>query len=119
MEFCQPSELTVFARYTRRGGVGYIPLEYQRLSQTTINVWHVNRNSLSMTNLRWLSLFCFFIFRVDLPSNANTIYSSAILNEASSLVNIVPKQTKQLAKDYLVQRTLSSKTEHSPSVMAR
>ena len=72
-----------------------------------------------MTNLRWLSLFCFLYFALICPSNANTIYSSAILNEASSLVNIVPKQAKQLAKDYLVQRTLSSKTEHSPSVMAR
>ena len=72
-----------------------------------------------MTNLRWLSLFCFLYFALIFPSTANTIYSSAILNEASSLVNIVPKQAKQLAKDYLVQRTLSSKTEHSPSVMSR
>ena len=60
---------------------------------------------------RWLSAFALF---VTTQVAAATLYSSAMLNEANGLVDIVPKQSKQLATRYLSLRTLSDKTEQSP-----
>lgn len=65
---------------------------------------------------RWLSAFALF---VTTQVAAATLYSSAMLNEANGLVDIVPKQSKQLATRYLSQRTLSDKTEQSPSSVSR
>lgn len=65
---------------------------------------------------RWISAFALFI---TTQVAASTLYSSAMLNEASGLVDIVPKQSKQLANRYLTQRTLSDKTEQSPSSVSR
>lgn len=72
-----------------------------------------------MITIRWKHYICAFMLMVSSPLMANTIYSSPSLNEANSLVNIVPKQAKQLATDYLNQRTLSDKTEQSPSGISR
>ncbi|UUM29872.1 tetratricopeptide repeat protein [Vibrio japonicus] len=65
---------------------------------------------------RWISACALFI---TTQVAASTLYSSAMLNEANGLVDIVPKQSKQLANRYLTQRTLSDKTEQSPSSVSR
>lgn len=72
-----------------------------------------------MVNVRWKRLLGALLVLFSAPLWANTLYSSAVLSEANSLVNIVPKQAKQLATDYLTQRTLTDKTEKSPSAISR
>ncbi|MGY5612003.1 tetratricopeptide repeat protein [Vibrio brasiliensis] len=72
-----------------------------------------------MIRIRWKHYICALMLMVSSPLMASTIYSSPSLNEANNLVNIVPKQAKQLATDYLNQRTLSDKTEQSPSGISR
>lgn len=72
-----------------------------------------------MITIRWKHYLCTLLLMVSSPLMASTIYSSPSLNEANSLVNIVPKQAKQLATNYLNQRTLSDKTEQSPSGISR
>ena len=72
-----------------------------------------------MVNVRWKRLLSALLILFSAPLWANTLYSSAVLSEANSLVNIVPKQAKQLATDYLTQRTLTDKTEKSPSAISR
>ena len=72
-----------------------------------------------MVKVRWKRLLGALLILFSAPLWANTLYSSAVLSEANSLVNIVPKQAKQLATDYLTQRTLTDKTEKSPSAISR
>ncbi|MDC5854441.1 tetratricopeptide repeat protein [Vibrio europaeus] len=72
-----------------------------------------------MVKVRWKRLLGALLVLFSAPLWANTLYSSAVLSEANSLVNIVPKQAKQLATDYLTQRTLTDKTEKSPSAISR
>lgn len=73
-----------------------------------------------MVNVRWAHWIGALLLLFSSPLWAvNTLYSSALLNEANSLVDIVPKQAKQLATDYLTQRTLTDKTEKSPSAISR
>lgn len=72
-----------------------------------------------MVKVRWTRLLGALLILFSAPLWANTLYSSAVLSEANSLVNIVPKQAKQLATDYLTQRTLTDKTEKSPSAISR
>ncbi|KGY13859.1 hypothetical protein NM22_03285 [Vibrio tubiashii] len=72
-----------------------------------------------MVNVRWKPFIGALLFLVATPIWANTLYSSALLSEANSLVNIVPEQAKRLATNYLTQRTLTDKTEKSPSGISR
>ncbi|KOO14120.1 hypothetical protein AKJ18_14280 [Vibrio xuii] len=72
-----------------------------------------------MLNVRWERIIGMLLLIVSSPLLASTIYSSAVLNEANSLVEVVPKQAKKLAANYLAQRTLSDKTEKSPSAISR
>ncbi|MEF1288936.1 tetratricopeptide repeat protein, partial [Vibrio sp. M260118] len=72
-----------------------------------------------MVNVRWKPFIGALLFLVATPIWANTLYSSALLSEANSLVNIVPEQAKRLATNYLTQRTLTDKTEKSPSAISR
>ncbi|AIW13418.1 lipopolysaccharide assembly protein LapB [Vibrio tubiashii] len=72
-----------------------------------------------MVKVRLKRLLGALLVLFSAPLWANTLYSSAVLSEANSLVNIVPKQAKQLATDYLTQRTLTDKTEKSPSAISR
>ncbi|MFM2589193.1 tetratricopeptide repeat protein [Vibrio sp. TBV020] len=72
-----------------------------------------------MLKVRWERMIGMLLLLVSSPLLASTIYSSAVLNEANSLVEVVPKQAKQLASNYLAQRTLSDKTEKSPSAISR
>ncbi|MCG9575571.1 tetratricopeptide repeat protein [Vibrio tubiashii] len=72
-----------------------------------------------MVKVRWKRLLGALLVLFSAPLWANTLYSSAVLSESNSLVNIVPKQAKQLATDYLTQRTLTDKTEKSPSAISR
>lgn len=72
-----------------------------------------------MIKVRWQRILATLLLMLSSPLMASTIYSSAVLNEANSLVDIVPTQAKQLASNYLAQRTLSDKTEKSPSSISR
>ncbi|MDN3610691.1 tetratricopeptide repeat protein [Vibrio ostreicida] len=68
--------------------------------------------------IRWKLLFGLLVLVLPLDIVASTVYSSAILNEASTLVDIVPQQSKQLTTSYLNQRELTDKPEQSPSAMS-
>ncbi|MEZ8099921.1 tetratricopeptide repeat protein [Vibrio bivalvicida] len=72
-----------------------------------------------MIKVRWERFISALLLLLSAPLWANTLYSSAVLSEANGLVDIVPKQAKQLATDYLTQRTLTNKTEKSPSAISR
>lgn len=72
-----------------------------------------------MHNLRWVRLLYLLIICFSTAPLASTVYSSPTLNEASSLVDIVPKKSKQLASNFLTQRKLSDQTEKSPSSISR
>ncbi|RTZ15405.1 tetratricopeptide repeat protein [Vibrio aquaticus] len=72
-----------------------------------------------MLKVRWQHIIATLLLIVSSPLLASTIYSSVVLNEANSLVEVVPKQAKLLASNYLAQRTLSDKTEKSPSAISR
>ena len=72
-----------------------------------------------MQILRWERLFGLLVLLLSSQVMASTVYSSAMLNEASTLVDIVPKQSKQLATSYLAQRKLTDQTEKSPSAISR
>lgn len=72
-----------------------------------------------MTHIRWARWLSAFALFITTQVAATTLYSSAMLSEANGLVDIVPKQSKQLASRYLAQRTLSDKTEQSPSSVSR
>jgi len=72
-----------------------------------------------MVTLRWVRWLSALILLLTTPTVMATVYSSAMLSEANGLVDIVPKQAKQLASDFLAQRTLSDKTEKSPSSISR
>ncbi|KJY83757.1 hypothetical protein TW81_06905 [Vibrio galatheae] len=72
-----------------------------------------------MVKLRWGRILGALLLLLCPPLWANTLYSSPVLSEANSLVNIVPQQAKQLATDYLAQRTLTDKSEKSPSAISR
>ena len=71
-----------------------------------------------MIMIRWKHYLWTLLLMVSSPLMASMIYSSPSLNEANSLVNIVPKQAKQ-STNYLNQRILSDKTEQSPSGISR
>ncbi|NVD06108.1 tetratricopeptide repeat protein [Vibrio sp. JPW-9-11-11] len=72
-----------------------------------------------MVYLCWKRWTCAWLLLLAWPLMANTIYASASLSEANSLVDVVPHQAKQLINNYLEQRTLSDNTEQSPSAMSR
>lgn len=72
-----------------------------------------------MSTLRWARNLGALILLLSSHLVAATVYSSAMLSEASGLVDIVPKQAKQLASNFLAQRTLTDKTEKSPSSISR
>ncbi|WP_427916971.1 tetratricopeptide repeat protein [Vibrio amylolyticus] len=62
--------------------------------------------------------FCLIACLVSSIANA-TLYSSAILNEASSFLDIVPAQSKALTLNYLSQRKLNTDQSEIPSAMNR
>ncbi|GLT17337.1 hypothetical protein GCM10007938_11140 [Vibrio zhanjiangensis] len=72
-----------------------------------------------MEILRLSRLLTLFIWLLPAMVSASTVYSSAMLNEADSLVNIVPKQSKILASNYLTQRRLMAQSEKGPSTISR
>ena len=72
-----------------------------------------------MEVLRLSRLLALLIFLLPALVSASTVYSSAMLSEADSLVNIVPKQSKILASNYLTQRKLMAQSEKGPSTMSR
>lgn len=72
-----------------------------------------------MVKVRCMRIVGALLLLLAWPLMANTIYASASLSEANNLVNVVPHQAKQLVSDYLEQRTISDKTEQSPSAMSR
>ncbi|MGX1924422.1 tetratricopeptide repeat protein [Vibrio sp. NH-7] len=72
-----------------------------------------------MNLLRWARHIGALILLFSSSLAFATVYSSPMLSEANSLVDIVPKQAKQLATDYITQRTLTDKTEKSPSSISR
>lgn len=72
-----------------------------------------------MIRLRWAHRIGAMVLLLCSHFAVATVYSSAMLSEANSVVDIVPKQAKQLASDYLSQRILSDKTEKSPSSISR
>ncbi|CAM3584440.1 tetratricopeptide repeat protein [Vibrio aquimaris] len=72
-----------------------------------------------MEVLRLSRLLALLVFLLPALVSASTVYSSAMLNEADSLVNIVPKQSKILASNYLTQRKLMAQSEKGPSTMSR
>ena len=57
-----------------------------------------------MEVLRLSRLLALLIFLLPALVSASTVYSSAMLSEADSLVNIVPKQSKILASNYLTPK---------------
>ena len=69
--------------------------------------------------LRWTRLLCIVLVMFSGWATASTIYSSPMLNEANNLVDIVPKQAKNLATNYLTQRRLADKAEKTPSSISR
>ncbi|RSD30610.1 tetratricopeptide repeat protein [Vibrio pectenicida] len=72
-----------------------------------------------MEILRLSRLITIFILILPAFVSASTVYSSALLNEADSLVDIVPKQSKILASNYLTQRKLMAQSEKGPSTISR
>ena len=72
-----------------------------------------------MAKLRWARWLGALVLLLTTHVATATVYSSTMLSEANSLVDIVPKQSKQLASNYLAQRTLSDQTEQSPSSVSR
>lgn len=64
----------------------------------------------------WLSLMVLMLFSGMAQA---VIYSSPILNEAEGLIEISPRQAKQLSQDYLTQRKLADQAEKNPSTIAR
>ncbi|MFA0412833.1 tetratricopeptide repeat protein [Vibrio renipiscarius] len=72
-----------------------------------------------MHKLRWEHWLCFWVLWVSPLAFAAPVYTSPILNEANSLVDIVPKQARRLASDYLAQRTLTDHSDKSPSSISR
>ncbi|GAB2666073.1 tetratricopeptide repeat protein [Vibrio panuliri] len=72
-----------------------------------------------MRKLRWEHWLCVLLLMLTSHSMANPVYTSPTLNEANNLVEIVPKQARQLASDYLAQRKLSDNSEKSPAAISR
>ncbi|MDA0149302.1 tetratricopeptide repeat protein [Vibrio sp. LaRot3] len=72
-----------------------------------------------MRNLRWERWLCLFALVLSGNLWASAIYTSPTLNEANSLVDIVPKKSRRLAMDFLAQRKLTETTEKSPSSISR
>lgn len=72
-----------------------------------------------MISLRWRSIVFAFVLLISRPLWANTIYSSAVLNEASGVVDVVPAQARQLVQNFLEQRDLIGQTEQSPNALSR
>ncbi|GAK87001.1 hypothetical protein JCM19238_4610 [Vibrio ponticus] len=72
-----------------------------------------------MLKLRWEHWLCVLMLMLTSHTMANPVYTSPTLNEANSLVDIVPKQARQLASDYLTQRKLSDNSEKSPAAISR
>lgn len=72
-----------------------------------------------MHTLRWERWLCLLVLLISPFSMAVPVYTSPTLNEANNLVDIVPKQARRLALDFLTQRTLTENTEKSPSAIAR
>ncbi|WP_406731732.1 tetratricopeptide repeat protein [Vibrio scophthalmi] len=72
-----------------------------------------------MHTLRWERWLCLLLLLLSPMSFATPVYTSPILNEANSLIDIVPKQARQLALDFLTQRTLTNNAEKSPSAISR
>jgi len=72
-----------------------------------------------MLKLRWERWLFLLVFLLSSHSMASPVYTSPTLNEANSLVEIVPKQARRLASDFLSQRKLSNNSENSPSAISR
>lgn len=71
-----------------------------------------------MQLLRWIS-HCFIVLVCVSTWAQAATYSSPVLNEAHSLMDISPLQAKELAQEYLHQRKLAEKTEKTPSSISR
>ncbi|MGC9422560.1 tetratricopeptide repeat protein [Vibrio sp.] len=72
-----------------------------------------------MQFFRWISRGLVTLL-LCLPSWAYAaVYSSPMLNEAYSLIDISPIQAKALAQDYLQQRKLADKAEKNPASISR
>lgn len=69
-----------------------------------------------MRFLRWITIASLLL--VSSWAQA-TIYSSPMLNEANSLVEISPLQAKKMAQQYLDDRHLADKLEKHPATIAR
>ncbi|MGF1911050.1 tetratricopeptide repeat protein [Vibrio kasasachensis] len=72
-----------------------------------------------MLKLLWERWLCLIVLILSSHTMANPVYTSPTLNEANSLVDIVPKQARQLATNYLSLRKLSGNSEKSPSAISR
>lgn len=68
---------------------------------------------------RWIRLMGILLMLFSSWSHAATIYSSPMLNEANNLIEIMPKQAKQIVLHYLSQRRLSERAETPTSSMSR
>ncbi|OEF04406.1 tetratricopeptide repeat protein [Vibrio genomosp. F10] len=71
-----------------------------------------------MLPMRWMQLFCITLCLFSTLTHA-TIYSSPTLNEANSLLGIMPAQSKVLTSNYLNQRKLITDQNDNPSAMNR
>ncbi|EGU48224.1 TPR-repeat-containing protein [Vibrio ichthyoenteri ATCC 700023] len=72
-----------------------------------------------MYKLRWERWLCLFTLLVSPFALSAPVYTSPTLNEANSLIDIVPNQARHLALDFLTQRTLTNNAEKSPSAISR
>ena len=68
-----------------------------------------------MHTLRWERWLCLLILLVSPFATAVPMYTSPALNEASSLIDIVPKQARLLASEYLAHREISDNSNNSPT----
>nr|WP_047045582.1 tetratricopeptide repeat protein [Vibrio mexicanus] len=73
-----------------------------------------------MRILRWMRLpLVMLLSLASFWAQASLSYTSPQLNEANGLVDIVPMQAKVLTNNYLAERSLSDKSEKSPSLVTR
>ncbi|SDI01948.1 GGDEF domain-containing protein, diguanylate cyclase (c-di-GMP synthetase) or its enzymatically inactive variants [Vibrio xiamenensis] len=71
-----------------------------------------------MHSFRWIVIVLLYALSFS-AAKAAILYSSPVLNEAASLLEIVPQQSKQLADGYLTQRKLASDDDKGPTAMSR